>query len=100
MVVFEVPFPSTLELSEFMRGVVGVFGVHSFRDFFVLDFCGLRPSGVTGLRALDHSARLGSGILIFSAFTVIVRVVVSFVRVFSVVFRRVTPGGVSAAGRR
>ena len=100
--ILGIPLPSTFELSTFMRGVVGVFRVYPFGDLFVLDFRWLRPSCVVGLRALDHPAWFGSGVPIFSAFAVdVVGVGVSRLdRVISVVFRRVTPGGVSAAGRR
>ena len=101
MVVFEVPLLSTLELAEFVRGVVGVFGVYTFGDFFVLDFRWLRPSCIIGLRALGHPARLWSGVPILAAFAVdVVGVAISLVRVLFLVFRRVTSGGVSAAGRR
>ena len=96
-----VPLPSTLELSKFMRGVVGVFGVYTFGDLFVLDIRWLGPSGVVGLRALDHPARFGSGVPILSAFAVdVVGVGVPRVRVVSVLFARVSPWSVSAAVSR
>ena len=99
--ILSVPLPSALELAEFMRGVVGVFGVYTFGDFFVLDFRRLRPSCVIGLRALDHSARLGRGVPIFPAFAVdVVGVGIPRVWVVSVLFLRVAPWGVSAAGSR
>ena len=99
--ILGVPLPSALELSKFMRGVVGVLGVYTFGDLFVLDFRWLRPSCVVGLRALDHPAWLGSGVPILSAFAVdVVGVGVSRVRVVSVLLARVSPWSVSAAGYR
>ena len=100
--ILGVPLPSALELAEFMRGVVGVFGVYTFGDFFVFDLRWLGPSSIVGLRALDHPAWFGSGVPIFSAFAVDVVVlgVSRLDRVVSVVFPRVTPWGVSAAGHR
>ena len=97
--IFGVPLPSTLELAKFGRSVVGVFGVYTFGDFFVFDLRWLGPSSVVGLRALDYPAGFGGGVPVFPAFAIdVVGVGVSRVRVVSVLFTRVTPWGVSAAG--
>ena len=102
MVIFEVPSSPAFELSEFVRCVVGSFGVYTFGDVFVFDLRRLPPSGIIGLRALDHPAGSRRSMSIF--LTLQVDVVVVGVprryRVVFVIFPRVTPWGVSAAGRR
>ena len=70
MVIFEVPFSSALELSEFCWNVVWIFGVYALGDVFVFDFRRLWPSGIVGLRALNHPAWAWGCMPIFSAFLV------------------------------